>query len=148
MLLEIFFASLATYGFGLMFNIRGKSLLAASIGGGIGWFFYIFCMGKDFSESSSYLIATIFIALYCEWMARILKTPVTSIIVPSMIPLAPGGGVYYTMFYLIQNNYNLSFQKALQTASIAGSMALGILIVSTLFRVYNLIKKRKKLKSI
>ena len=36
-------------------------------------------------------------------MARVLKTPVTSTLIASLIPLVPGSGIYFTMSYFVEN---------------------------------------------
>ncbi len=41
MILNSFYAFLSSLGFGILFNIRGKNLIIASIGGGLGWFTYL-----------------------------------------------------------------------------------------------------------
>lgn len=38
--MEVFYAALASLGFGVFFNLRGRKLFAAAAGGGIGWLFY------------------------------------------------------------------------------------------------------------
>jgi len=48
-----------------------------------------------------YIVATIAIALYAEIMARFTKSPTTIYLAVALIPLVPGGGIYYTMLYFI-----------------------------------------------
>ncbi|MBQ1965266.1 MAG: threonine/serine exporter family protein, partial [Clostridia bacterium] len=38
-------------------------------------------------------------SVYAGIMARVLKTPATTFITTSLIPLIPGGSLYYTMAY-------------------------------------------------
>ena len=66
-----------------------------------------------------------------KFFARLCKTPVTTFIVCALIPLVPGGGMYYTMLEVIQGNVQEALVKGLETLSIAGVLALGILVVST-----------------
>ncbi|WP_426710924.1 threonine/serine exporter family protein [Cetobacterium sp. SF1] len=141
---QLFFSLLVTYSFCLIFNVKGKASLFSSIGGALSWLSYLIGLQYGWSDGLNYLIATILIALFSEIMARVLKTPVTTLLIAALIPLAPGGGVYYTMYYLIQNMYHESFLKAVQTCVIASAMALGIIIVSTIFKIYtNILKKIK-----
>ena len=39
----------------------------------------------------------ILITIYSEIWARILKTPATTVLMPTVIPLIPGGSLYYAM---------------------------------------------------
>ena len=65
------------------------------------------------------------------------QVPVTSYLVISSIPLLPGAGIYYTMSIGLSGSVQAALQKGLETAGIAGSLAVGILLVSTVFRAVN-----------
>ena len=77
-------------------------------------------------------------------MARIRKYPAISYLVVSIFPLLPGAGIYYTVSFALKNQMELALDKGLQTVSIAGVMAVGILLGSTAFRIYSDWKFHKK----
>ena len=52
--------------------------------------------------------------------------------------MVPGGGIYYTMEYGIAGNTEMFLETGMHTLGIAGALALGILVVSTLARVLTL----------
>ena len=79
--------------------------------------------------------ATLVAAPHAETMARIRKYPVTSYLVVSTFPLLPGAGIYYTMSLGLAGDFHAALAKGLETAGIAGCLAVGILLVSTLFRL-------------
>ena len=60
------------------------------------------------------------------------------------IPLLPGAGIYYTMSFGLEGNMQAALQKGLETAGIAGSIAVAILLVSTVFRLVTSQRGRKK----
>ena len=41
---ESIFSIVGCFGFGMLFNIKGKKLLFASLGGGLSWFVYSLCL--------------------------------------------------------------------------------------------------------
>ncbi|CUP15822.1 threonine/serine exporter family protein [Clostridium sp. NSJ-49] len=135
LIFQTFSAFLATLGFGIIFNIKGKKLFFASLGGAIGWFFYSLSLKFNFSELSSLFISAIFFSSYCEIFARILKTPVTTLVICSLIPLVPGGGMYYTMLEAVNGNVSSSLDLGLNTLASAGTLALGIIFVSTITKL-------------
>ena len=135
LIFQTFSEFLATLGFGIIFNIKGKKLFFASLGGAIGWFFYSLSLKFNFSELSSLFISAIFFSSYCEIFARILKTPVTTLVICSLIPLVPGGGMYYTMLEAVNGNVSSSLDLGLNTLASAGTLALGIIFVSTITKL-------------
>ena len=60
-----------------------------------------------------------------------------------MIPLVPGGGIYYTMYYIVQDSISKAVEKGIETFIISGSIAIGILTVSTFSQIYYYIVKKK-----
>ncbi|KAJ52770.1 uncharacterized membrane protein YjjB (DUF3815 family) [Clostridium tetanomorphum] len=137
------YAFIATFCFGIIFNIKGKNLIFAALGGCLGWFTYLISLENNLSNTLSFFNAAIVIAIFCEIMARVLKTPVTTFIVCAIIPLVPGGGMYYTMLESINGNINKSLSLGLNTLIIAGAIALALALVSS---VTKLITYKKKIK--
>jgi len=143
MILNAFYALGGTLGFAILFNIRGKKLLFAPLGGAISWYFYLLLSSNDFSSMSSLFLASVVGGLYSEIMARVLKTPVTTLVICSIIPLVPGSGMYYTMLESIQGNLNNSLNTGFETIASAGAIAVGILLVSSLAKLTNIINTKK-----
>ena len=56
-------------------------------------------------------------------MARVRHCPVTGYLLVALLPLVPGGGLYYTMDYLLNKNFPMFSQVGLQTASTAAAIA-------------------------
>lgn len=141
-MLEILIGSfIASLGFGILFNIKGKKLLLAAIGGSLGGVVYQLCLDFGASELSAMFIASICFSLYSEILARTAHTPVTTFIICALIPLVPGGGMYRTMLATIQGDIMKALTMGLDTITIAGALVLGILLVSTIMKA---ITKRKK----
>ena len=122
------------YGFSILFNIHGKWMVLCVIGGTATWMIYLLCEEVGLDVYTMNLYATIFAALYSEVMARVRRCPVTPYLVIAIFPLLPGAGVYYTMSLGLQGEMLEALRKGLETAGIAGSLAVGILLVSTVFR--------------
>lgn len=139
MIIDTLYASIATLGFAFLFNIRGKNLIIVSIGGGIGWLFYLTMQQFNFTNTFSLFIASIIIAIFSEISARIYKTPVTTFEICSMIPLVPGRGMYSTMFATIQGDIPKALNIGFRTCAQAGAIATGIVLVSSTTKliIYN-----------
>ena len=96
---------------------------------------YLLCREWGMGIYGMNFFAAIVSALYSEIMARSRKYPVTSYLVISSIPLLPGAGIYYTMSLGLEGSVQAAVQKGLETAGIAGSIAVAMLLVSTIFRL-------------
>jgi len=77
-------------------------------------------------------------------MARIRKYPAISYLVISVFPLIPGAGIYYTTNHLVRGDMTRFAEQGLYTIEIAGAMAVGILLVSTVFRVITVYSNQKR----
>ncbi|MCD7883420.1 MAG: threonine/serine exporter family protein [Lachnospiraceae bacterium] len=131
-------------GFSILFNIHGIGTMICCLGGMFSWTVYFFAMRLGVSELTAYFLATVFAAVYAETMARIRKFPAISYLVVSIFPLIPGAGVYYTMNYLVRGETSLVADQGLYTIAIAGLMAVAILLVSTIVRLWNVARQKRK----
>jgi len=143
MFLQVIYAFIVSLGFGVLFNVRDKNLFFAALGGAVGWFFYSLTMNLSDSSILAMLIASISISIYAEIFSRVLKNPVTLFLVCSLIPLVPGSGMYYTVFEAVEGNVFGSLNNGIETLSLAGVIAVGIILVSTLSRLMQKLKIRR-----
>lgn len=146
MLIQIIISFFSAFGFGIIFNIKGKNLIFAAIGGTLSWLSYLYLSKNGISTILSLFISSILFSIYSEICARYLKTPVTTLIICALIPLVPGSGMYYTMYETVLGNIRGAVTLGLNTLASAGALALGIIFVSTITKqVTNLKKVKEKL---
>ncbi|MGL4391993.1 MAG: threonine/serine exporter family protein [Fusobacteriaceae bacterium] len=139
--LKSIMAIIATLCFGIIFNVRGRKHFYSGLGGGIAWFVFDSLKFAKLQEVACYFIASMVLSIYCEFMAKKLKSTVTVFLVPALIPIVPGGGVFYTLFYIVQKNNVAFMEKGIETFLFAGALTFGILVVSTMSDVIYKIKK-------
>jgi uncharacterized membrane protein YjjB (DUF3815 family) len=78
------------------------------------------------------------IGIWAEIIAAIQKRPASVYIACGIIPLVPGGGMYYTMLeYLRGNSWN-SLATALTTLQAAGAIAVGLALSGAISRLLSL----------
>lgn len=138
---QILAGTIACGGFCILYNIRMPGLLICMAGGGVGWAVYLFSNELGASALFSYFLAAASVSLYAEIMARIRKFPVFSYLIIALLPLVPGAGVYYTVEYLLQQDIFQSLKQGAETAIIAGLLAMGMLVVSSLFRMVSIARQ-------
>ena len=117
-------------GFTLVFNIHGPGKLIAGCGGALGWLVYLLA-GKTILAG---FFAAMAISLFSEVMARIRRCPVTGYQLVALLPLVPGGGIYYAMEHAINGETDLFLNVLFHTLGLAGSLAVGVILASSLFR--------------
>ena len=130
-------------GFFILFNIHGPGGFLCALGGGITWAAYCLTIYLGATPLIGYFVATLIAAAYAEIMARIRKYPAISYLVVSIFPLIPGASIYYTTNYLVRGNLADFAAQGKHTVALAGVIAVGILVVSTIVRLINNAKNRK-----
>ena len=135
-LLPIVSAALGSLSFAMFFGVRSRKLWFSLLGGALNWGLYLLAMKKmGLPATMAYALGAAAGTLYAEILARIVKTPVTVFVITSVIPMVPGGAVYYTMLGLLQGDKATFVDRGLYTLSAAGAMALGIFAATMLFRL-------------
>ena len=142
--ITLLFAYIACLGFGFIFHIRGKLLFIAPIGGVIIWGAELLLQNVVSGVVVRALLATMAAAIFCEAVARVMKVPVTMFMIIAILPLVPGGGIYHTMEACIKSDYALFVSKGIETIGIAGAIAVGMLLISTFFRIGTTIARHFK----
>ncbi len=102
MIEQILSAFVGSVGFALFFNMKGKQLAAAGIGGALTWIVYLLVQPGFDDYFVPYLIASLFVGLFAEIMARVGKAPATIFLTTAAVPLIPGGGLDYTMLGIVE----------------------------------------------
>lgn len=132
---QLLMSLVGTFGFSLLFNVRGKKLLLASLGGLFCWGLFLLLEKPVPGEPLRYFFCASFVAVYAEILARILKTPATTFLIPCMLPLIPGSALYNTMRLALNKQWSKCLSQALYTLSLSLSLALGIIAVLSVFGV-------------
>ena len=79
------------------------------------------------------------VALLSEIFCRIFKEASTVFIIPGILPLVPGAGMYNTMLSLLNQDFAATAEIGTQTILMAGSIAVAILIISSFIRAISFI---------
>lgn len=146
-LLQIITGFLGSLAFAILFQIRGKKLVFAGLGGFLSWALFVLLKFLTESEPIRYFLVAVLISVYAEILARLLKTPTTTFVISSLIPLIPGGSLYYTMASLLEGSTEGFLERAIYTLELTAALALGIVLSGAIARMIAAVGMRKMQKN-
>ncbi len=128
---------LATIGYTMIYKAPRRVLLHCIIAALLGWYANdIANVYFNLGSIVAALVASMVVALYSEIMARVVKVPVSIIMIIGVLPLVPGSTIYFTIEALIQNELSNALSLGLEAIGIALALAMGMMVVSTFVQIY------------
>lgn len=133
-----------TFGFTLLFRSNKNRVVISTIGGALTCAVYVVSCCFFEHELMQNLFPAFAATVYAEIMARVTKAPATPILACSIIPLVPGGKLYYTTYYFVVGETESFYESIVALLRIASGLAVGIILVSVVVHEVN----RHKFKNI
>ena len=133
--MQLVTAFIGSWGFAMLFHVRRERLLLASLGGLLAWGAYLLMGFVSDQDVVRYFFASVALTVYAESMARVVKCPATLFLVTASIPLVPGGSLYRTMQFFMQNDLDAFSHQALTTMLLAVAIAVGMLFPTSVFQL-------------
>lgn len=124
-----------TLGFGMLFKLKPSALVVCSFGGMITWCICLLTEYLGCGLFTSNLCASVFAILFSSFVAIKMKLPATILFTTCIIPLVPGGSLYYTMHNLIFRNYEMFYEYGSNSVLTAVGISGGMIIGSIFFAV-------------
>lgn len=135
MIIQIISAFFSVYMFTMLLDIPKQFAHYSAAIGGVGWFVYMINHNAGKSPMMGAFFATLVIALLSHILARLKKAPVTVFLVAGILPLVPGAQIYRCVFYMIQNDFDLSNFYLIEALQVAGAIAMAAFIMDSIFRL-------------
>ena len=146
-IIQLLTGMLGSLGFALLFGLKKKYLLNAALGGLICCALYQVGMLIFGSIFLACLAASAFCALYSEVAARLKKAPSTLFFITSVIPLVPGGSLYYACSNAVIRDWEKAKYFSMLTLQYALAIAAGACVVWAIMITVENIKKNKQTSS-
>lgn len=135
--------TVALLGIAVIFDVPPKKMFWAMVGSIISCVLMLIGDKYGLDPLITNMIATAIPCVYCEIMARVLKTPTTVFMIPTLLPLVPGSRLYYTMFYLFSGEQELFLDTMLIAVKICTGIAVAIIVVTGAMRWIEAVKRQK-----
>ncbi|EOD00647.1 threonine/serine exporter family protein [Caldisalinibacter kiritimatiensis] len=140
---QLIYAFLSAIGFSIIFHIPKDSVIKSGLAGALGWVVFLITKTNLSSPVAGAFWGAITVGILGELFARFFKKPATVFIIPGIVPLVPGAGMYYTMSAITESRFIDAANIGSETLFVAASIASGILVSSSISRM---IKRNFKIK--
>lgn len=137
MLIQIMGAFLGIISVSVIYGIHRKFFMYCGLCGGIGWMIFLVLNRYVQEDAICIFWATLAVAWIAHIFARMLKAPVTLFLIPGILPLVPGIGMYRSVYNLIMVSNEMAGYYLTETLKAAGCIALAIFTMDTIFRLIN-----------
>lgn len=129
--IQALMAGIASAGFSVFYRVPWSEYLYCGIGGALCWAVYIVAGRMGVHETIAVFLAAIVVSIAARFLAKRRRYPVTVFLVSSIFPLVPGSYIYYTVYYLLHSEAELSSYNLQRTFQTAIAIAFGIMIVTS-----------------
>ena len=126
--ISLFFAYLATLGFGILINIPRRALNACGLVGFCGWGMFLLSKAFNLGNMLANLLAAFIIGIASMVLARKIKVPTILLNIPSLVPLVPGGQAYQAVRNFALHNNQTALTFMVEVVLIAGAIAMGLFL--------------------
>ncbi len=120
---------LGTMGYAVLFNVPKRFYLSCGFTGMAGWLVYHAIVSQTFSAALASFLGTMAVVFLSRVLSVRKKCPITIFLVSGILPLVPGAGIYYTVYYLVTNQLAQASRRGMESVKVAFAIVLGIVFV-------------------
>jgi len=121
-------AVLGTVAFSVLYSVPRVYYPYCGFTGGVGWLVYCLLVPRVSAPEATFFAALAVVTLSRFFAVR-ERCPVTVFLISGIFPLVPGGGVYWTAYYIVTNQMELASQTGFTALKVAVAIVLGIALV-------------------
>ena len=133
--IQVAAAFVGTVGFSALFGAPRRFYVECGVAGMVGWAVYLL-VDVWWSVVGAAFFAALAVAAISHLLAKWRRCPVTVFLICGIIPLVPGGGIFWTAYYLVTNQLwtaaSVGFIALKVTIAIAGGIILASAIMNKL----------------
>lgn len=126
-LFQILAAFIGTIGFSVLFGCPSKEYIWCGIAGTVSWITYLALFRfASFSVFESTLVSSFLTAILAIRLSALRKCPNTVYLLTGLFPLIPGGGIFWTTYYLCTQQFHIAMHAGTTALFVAIAIVLGI----------------------
>ncbi len=143
---QVFLASIGSIGFAAALNAKRERIPIMGSGGGLSWGIHLLSFFITDSIFTSSIISSSFAYLYSAVFSKIQKAPINVFFAPTIIPMLPGGGLYYTVYSLIEENKKNFYSFGKETLHTSLGLVIGYIFCSVVWNLIISLHKKTHIK--
>ena len=127
-------AFIGTVGFATLFGTPRRNYLTCGLTGMVGWAVYIVLTWYTglLSVAGGAFFGALAVALTSDLLSVAQRCPTTVFLICGIIPLVPGGGIFWTAYYLVSNQLRLAATTGFVALKVTIAIAGGIITLAAL----------------
>lgn len=138
MIWAFLFAFCSTVGFSILFHVPKKHIASAGFVGALGWLTYTYSITSGSGSVLACFAGSCVVAIISDVFSRAFKDAATIFVIPGILPLVPGAGMYYTMLAILEGNVEKMASTGTETILMAGAIAVALLVVASVTKLLTL----------
>ena len=127
--IQLVAAFVGTVGFSALFGAPRRYYLYCGLAGMAGWAVYLL-VAMGHSVVGAAFFAALTVAAISHVMARLCRCPVTVFLICGIIPLVPGGGIFWTAYYIVTEQLRMAATMGFVALKVTIAIAGGIILAS------------------
>lgn len=143
MLIQALIGFVGAITFAYIYRVPASQSIYAGLVGAVGYSVFLLTP-QSWGDIGAVFMGATAAAICSEILARRRRQPVLLFLIPGVIPLVPGGQAYLTMLSFLQKEYAEAFASLVSTLLAAGAVAAGIILASSIFRIYSSAKHGRR----
>lgn len=128
--IQLAVAFIGTLGFSALFGAPRRTYLACGLTGMAGWAAYLALCKTGLPLAA--FAGGVTVSVLSFLLARLQRCPATVFLVCGIIPLVPGGGIFWTAYHIVANHLRQAATTGFMALKITGAIAGAIILVSAL----------------
>lgn len=126
------FSAISSIGFAMLFDGPSKSYKIITVSSFFSWILYEFILKFTNNRYLGVLLASLFAGVVGQLASKRVHMPVTVFVIPGIVSYVPGSNLYYSMYYLVKQEYEMASVQAQIAMLTAGAIAIGLSISSVM----------------
>ena len=142
MIWAFLFAFCSTVGFSILFHVPKKHIASAGFVGALGWLTYTYFIISGSGSVLACFAGSCVVAIISDVFSRAFKDAATIFVIPGILPLVPGAGMYYTMLAILEGNLEKMASLGTETILMAGAIAVALLVVASVTKLLTVMGRK------